>query len=241
MNEDSKLDPGRKVGLQLSYTSTNTLTLSKGFFHINNGTNDYLVEVPATTITDATTGWPGAGAGVYITGKPDGTITLRASTCTVATRPSDNLFKLTGGSVGYNDLGLFAYMYDADERVLAHFWEVSSTSFYIINLGSRREEIGENSNGKYARTELGAQTCRSNITATTDGAAYIDTTWTYPVPFVSVPSVPTPLLDNETASGCQYAQVLSAYSSVSAITVQCTDTTSDVAYQLLCSAIGEWY
>ena len=199
---DSFKIAGSKIGFELVYTSSNTLTLKKGACHVNDGTSDYWVtKDTSTSITSATTGWPGVGAGAYVTIKPNGTITLRASTCTASTRPSDNLFQLTGGSVGYDDIGKFAYYYDADERVIAHFWEVSATSFYFINLGSGKEEIGENSFGYWKRDavknvmrQYGSNTQTSNASgnnffgSSSGTTQYNATSYSWPVPFASVKS-----------------------------------------------------
>ena len=160
---------GRKIDLRLKYVSSDSLSLSTGACEVNDGTDKWWVEkTTATTINSGTTGYPGAGSWVYGTLKPDGTITLRAATGTAAQRPTDNLFALTSGSVGYNDINKHGYYYDVDERVIFAFHKVSATSFYIINLGDGDEEAGENSAGKYMRFQNGYMTQTGQKSETSD-------------------------------------------------------------------------
>jgi hypothetical protein len=173
---------GKKIGLQLSYVSSNVLSLSAGSCHINsNGSHSIIEKLSATSITSATTNWPGVGAGAYVTIDNAGVIRLRASTCTASTRPSDNFFQLTGGGVGYNDIGKFGYYYSATERIIAHFWEVSATSFYIINNEEQRGEYGTSASGRWSRKNNG----ELEICLTMNNAVSAAVRWNFPTNFSS--------------------------------------------------------
>jgi hypothetical protein len=150
--------------------------------------NRTLVQIPAAvSITSSTTGWPGVGAGAYVTITAAGVITLRASTCTASTRPSDNLFQLTGGGVGYDDIGKFGYYYSATERVLAHFWEVSATAYYFINLANGLDEIGENANGSWIQNKKSLTQYVWGFLRASNSSASVNATGSYPIGFTGYP------------------------------------------------------
>jgi hypothetical protein len=143
---------GRKVGLRISYVSSDVLSVGVGACEVNDGTDSWWVEkTSATAINSGTTNFPGAGAWAFVAIKADGTIALYAATGTAAQRPTNNLFQLTGGSIGYDDIGKHGYYYDADERVIGAIHKVSATSWYIINCQNEMDEIGINSAGKWSR------------------------------------------------------------------------------------------
>jgi hypothetical protein len=141
---------GRKIGLKISYVSSDVLTVGIGACEVNDGTDSWWVEkAAATAINSGTANFPSAAAWAFVAIKADGTIALYAATGTAAQRPTNNLFQLAGGSVGYDDIGKHGYYYDADERVIGAIHKVSATSWYIINLGDGDSEEGQNINGNW--------------------------------------------------------------------------------------------
>jgi len=103
----------------------------------------YLVTIPQTTITNAFANYPAAGAWAYVTVDYLGTLQLRAATGALTARPTDNLFQLAGGGVGYDDIDRFGYYYADGERVVGAIGRVSATVFlYIVN-GQEEEEKGQ--------------------------------------------------------------------------------------------------
>jgi hypothetical protein len=101
----------------------------------------YLVTVPQTTITNAFANYPAAGAWAFVTVNYLGVLQLRAAAGALTARPTDNLFQLTGGGVGYDDIDRFGYYYADGERVVGVVGKVSASSFvYIINSTETDEE-----------------------------------------------------------------------------------------------------
>lgn len=143
---------GRKIGLEAYYVSSDLIRVRAGSLEVND------VMVVKTAVTDFTTGatnFPGAGAWVFFCMDTAGNITLETATGNGTVRPSDNCFQLTGGSVGYNDLGKFGYYLNQRKRIFGAAHRVSATSWYFINMGNCLEESGVNSRGGWKTDNTG--------------------------------------------------------------------------------------
>jgi hypothetical protein len=199
------LSKGYKVGGNISWSGVNNQhTMRKQALAVWYSGKPYLVEVPETTLSGSYANYPAIGSWAYVTVTYQGVVQLRPATGAATVRPSDNFYQLTGGSVGYDDIGRYGYYYADGERIVGAFHRVGNPTFYYITNGPESAEDGENANGSWYRDPWGGQTCRVTISADRTTAANINVgtygwsgftlaanaAWTYPVPFlVSQPSV----------------------------------------------------
>lgn len=143
------ISKGRIVGGRLYYSASNTTILEKIGYHFNDGVSDSWVETSAnTSITPAMTNFPAASSWSFICGDASGNITLEAATGNYNQRPTNNEFQLTGGSVGYDDIGKNGY-YINGKRILRAIHKITTTSFYFIILKNETDEYGKNYNGNW--------------------------------------------------------------------------------------------
>jgi hypothetical protein len=180
---------GMKKELVLTYVSSDTLSISYGIVEVN---GELIYKSSATSITSALTNYPSAGSWAYVVIDGNGDISLRAATGAASVRPSDACFSFYG-SGGFNELKKYGFYYDSTHKIIAAFHKISSTNFYIINVGPGLDEAGSNSNGGYVYTLSGVLICihnssvtssssTSNYFGTTAGTVYYgDYTWTYPI------------------------------------------------------------
>lgn len=142
---------GKITGGKLYYSASNTCVLEKISYHFNDGSTDSWVETSASTsITPSMTNFPAASSWSFICGDASGVISLEAATGNYNQRPTNNEFQLTGGGVGYDDIGKNGY-YINGKRILRAFHKVSTTSFYFIILGDEKNEFGQNYYGSYKK------------------------------------------------------------------------------------------
>jgi hypothetical protein len=111
---------------------------------------------------------------------------LETATGTAAQRPTDTCFTFAN----YVSLAKHGYYFDANKRIIAAVHQVSSTSYYIINLGQESNESGFNVNGYYQKFSDGrihqwGQKANQAYTNTRAGLYYtIFSGSPYPIAFV---------------------------------------------------------
>lgn len=188
---------GLKIGLMFSYSVSDTLAYTAGKVEVNSGGVSTLVSKIAGTL-DVSFMFNGEWEFICITN--EGVLSLETATGAATVRPSDTCFAWTGTG-SYIDTGKHGYYFSATKRIIAAVHQVSSTSYYIINLGSESEEWGKNGNGIWHIDRGGEMLCRgassvtassttSNFYGSSSGTSYYgNATVTYPVPFASVDSV----------------------------------------------------
>ncbi len=142
------LAKGLKYGLEISYISSDTLSVNVGMCEVNGAT---VSKASATSITASLSNFPSAGTWAYLTIESGGDIRLFPATGAATSRPTDNYYQLSGGSVGYDDIKKQGYYYDASRRIIGAIHKVNSTTFYIINNYSYTNEAGNNSRGYWDR------------------------------------------------------------------------------------------
>lgn len=142
-----KTNAGLKRGLNFSYYATDTLVYEPGIVEVNDGVSSKLVILPSRTFFDVSSMSNGEWKFICIT--QDGTLSLEAATGAGSVRPSDACFAYSSTTASYVYVGKLGYYFSATKRIIAAVHQVSTTSFYIINLGSGIEEWGSNSNGSW--------------------------------------------------------------------------------------------
>lgn len=135
---------GKKQGLKLAYVSSDTLILSKGYIHVNDGVTDYWVQKTVdTSITSATSNFPDVGEGKFVCIDKTGAITLQdATTPQGATRrPADACFTMA------NELstGKGGFYFSELLRIVGYIYKTSSTVFGIISCLDGNEDDFETS------------------------------------------------------------------------------------------------
>lgn len=143
---------GMKYGLDVAYVSADVLSISPGAVEVNGE----IVSIDAPlAITASMPNFPAAGAWAFVTMERGGTHRLFPATGAGTVRPSDNCFQLTGGGVGFDDIGKQGYYLDPERRIIDVIHRVNATTWYAIKLGRGLNEYGNNGNGAYVKLENG--------------------------------------------------------------------------------------
>jgi len=171
---------GMKHGLKISYVSSDLIRIGTGAVEVNG------VLVTKSAVTDFTTGatnFPGADAKVFVVIDAAGTISLVAATGNGTIRASDACFQVSGGGVGYDDLGKFGYYTDSTHKILGTAHRTNATTWLFANCGRGISESGEATLGSWERTENRKQIVHTNGTSTAPAASSKD----FPVAFSKTP------------------------------------------------------
>jgi hypothetical protein len=224
--------------LSIYKSATTTTTIKPGNIHINDGTDNYMLE--STTFSNITisgaTGWS------FITATPALLFTQRAAAGAVTDRPTSTCYSyVDGANTGFNHLKA-GYYYSEDERIIGAVYWSGSAILYVINNGSGSDEIGENSRGGWKR-ENKNQKCYYRLQA--NGASAI--TWTYPVAFVGGPNSDNiPILTHGIVRGASgvivgFTSVAGATYLTSAEIDQFSDAGARIGYHENITAEGYWH
>ena len=228
---------GMKAGLEISYVSSDTLSIAPGQYHINDGVTERIVQIgSAIAINSGTTNFPATANGRFICLDNTGAMTLENATVSGTIRASDAVYQSLSS-------GKYGYYFSATKRIIGVIYKVSSTIWQITNNFDRDAEAGFSTVGTWERFVDGVmkQTGKTfvaipvaNIVNNNIGTFgwtyyYGVTTGNYPTPFLTVPKshvatgnnyVNMVSIDNLTAS--QYDITL--YSSAAALATQSAAT-----------------
>lgn len=171
--------------------STDVMTLRPISLHVNDGIQDWWVEINEETDLSALANYPtGASSNwFYVLCDRYGNITIEETTNgTASQRPTDAFYQWGEyGGTGYDHVrkGYYHSSYSG-KKIVGVIRKVSSGTWYVINQKSGEEETGENGNGRWER-KGNIQTIYVNggSISSSSGLFGGGVARTYPVPFTT--------------------------------------------------------